>query len=247
MKQFLISFVLTIMPMVCVAQYYNPFNSYHQQQEANRQAYESGYEFGKKMVEREEENLKKNPVMMRGRAVEEMASGQYEKAYKRFEYLAENYDDTGSWQIIGYMNELGMGTSKSYVYAKTCFTNGAELGDQACKLELKRINQKKYLGSECKARLRSYFENIVAMGSQAVNSLDLGLSSGSSNSSSSSRSSSGVCTRCGGTGVDPARNSGGSLSSWVAHFNSQGDKCPYCGSYTKHFHDKCSSCNVPRY
>lgn len=55
-----------------------------------------------------------------------------------------------------------------------------------------------------------------------------------------------TCSSCGGTGVSPTPNSGGSLSSWVAHYNSQGNKCPYCGSYTKHFHDKCSSCNVPR-
>ena len=55
------------------------------------------------------------------------------------------------------------------------------------------------------------------------------------------------CTSCGGTGVNPSPNSGGSRTSWVAHYNSQGNKCPYCGSYTKHFHDKCAHCNVPRY
>ena len=50
----------------------------------------------------------------------------------------------------------------------------------------------------------------------------------------------GECRSCGGTGVSKTPNSGGSLSSWVAYYNSQ-------GSYTKHFHDKCSSCNVPSY
>ena len=57
----------------------------------------------------------------------------------------------------------------------------------------------------------------------------------------------GGCRSCGGTGISPIPNSGGSRTSWVAHYNSQGNKCPYCGSYTKHFHDRCSSCNVPRY
>lgn len=72
---------------------------------------------------------------------------------------------------------------------------------------------------------------------------------GGSSSGRSSRSNRNnrTCSSCGGTGVSPTPNSGGSLSSWVAHYNSQGNKCPYCGSYTKHFHDKCSSCNVPRY
>lgn len=70
---------------------------------------------------------------------------------------------------------------------------------------------------------------------------------GSSRSDRNSRGNNRACSSCGGTGVSPTPNSGGSRSSWVAHYNSQGNKCPYCGSYTKHFHDKCSSCNVPRY
>ena len=70
--------------------------------------------------------------------------------------------------------------------------------------------------------------------------------SGSDRSSRSNRNDR-TCSSCGGTGVSPTPNSGGSLSSWVAHYNSQGNKCPFCGSYSKHFHDKCSSCNVPRY
>ncbi len=54
------------------------------------------------------------------------------------------------------------------------------------------------------------------------------------------------CSQCGGTGVSKTPNSGGSLSSWVAYYNSSGTKCPYCGAYTSHYHDRCSNCNVPR-
>lgn len=73
--------------------------------------------------------------------------------------------------------------------------------------------------------------------------------SGSSSSSSRSRSNhnSGTCSSCGGTGVSPTPNSGGSRSSWVAHYNSSGEDCPYCNRYDSHFHDRCASCNVPRY
>lgn len=69
------------------------------------------------------------------------------------------------------------------------------------------------------------------------------------NSQSDRRNSrdSGNCSSCGGTGVNPTPNSGGSRTSWVAHYNSAGSKCPYCGKYTKHFHDRCARCNVPRY
>lgn len=55
------------------------------------------------------------------------------------------------------------------------------------------------------------------------------------------------CRSCGGTGVSKTPNSGGSRTSWVAYYNASGNKCPYCGGYTKHFHDRCSSCNVPSY
>lgn len=55
------------------------------------------------------------------------------------------------------------------------------------------------------------------------------------------------CSSCGDTGVNPSPSSGGSRTSWVAHYNSQGNKCPYCGRYTQHYHDRCAHCNVPRY
>lgn len=83
----------------------------------------------------------------------------------------------------------------------------------------------------------------------ANNSYSTGSSSGGSGSSSSSSSnssgSSGSCFRCHGTGVDPSKSSGGNLSSWVAHYNSSGSKCPYCGAYDEHWHTKCPHCNVP--
>lgn len=69
---------------------------------------------------------------------------------------------------------------------------------------------------------------------------------GSDSRSSHSHSDSGSCSSCGGTGVNPSPNSGGSLQSWVAYYNSQGTKCPYCGRYTRHYHDKCARCNTPR-
>jgi hypothetical protein len=68
----------------------------------------------------------------------------------------------------------------------------------------------------------------------------------SSSSSKKSSSSSSTCSRCGGTGVNPTPNSGGSMSSWVAYYNTEGTKCPYCGRGTSHYHDRCSRCNVPK-
>jgi hypothetical protein len=66
-------------------------------------------------------------------------------------------------------------------------------------------------------------------------------------SSSHDSRDSGTCSSCKGTGVNKTPNTGGSRSNWVAYYNSQGNKCPYCGGYTRHFHDKCARCNAPRY
>ena len=64
---------------------------------------------------------------------------------------------------------------------------------------------------------------------------------------SSHRNEDKECRSCGGTGVSKTPNSGGSRTSWVAYYNTSGNKCPHCGGYTKHFHDRCASCNVPSY
>lgn len=69
---------------------------------------------------------------------------------------------------------------------------------------------------------------------------------GGSSYDSSDRSSSRSCSSCGGTGVSKTPNTGGSRTNWVAHYNSQGEKCQYCGGYSAHFHDRCARCNVPR-
>ena len=60
------------------------------------------------------------------------------------------------------------------------------------------------------------------------------------------------CPKCNHTGVNPAyygegKTHSSSKTSWLAYINEVGTKCPYCGRYTRHFHDKCSGCNAPSY
>ncbi len=66
--------------------------------------------------------------------------------------------------------------------------------------------------------------------------------SSSSGSSSHYSNSSSSCTNCGGTGINKTPNTGGSVTSWIKYYNHKGDKCPYCGRYSEHFHDKCAHC-----
>lgn len=83
--------------------------------------------------------------------------------------------------------------------------------------------------------------------SQTGTAQNYGSGSYDKNNSSSYHNKDKVCSSCGGTGVSKTPNTGGSLTSWVAYYNSQGNKCPYCGGHTKHLHDRCPSCNVPSY
>lgn len=203
MRKFMFLFIFTIIPKVCEAQYYNPYGTFQQQQQANRNAYEMGRRMMEQQMAQYEKQLKQNPMMMMGVATEDMAYGRYEKAYERFEYLAENYNNGSAWLYIGYMNELGMGTSQSYNYAKMCYTQGAELGEPNCKAELQRIKKGKYLGSEYKTKLRNHFQSIVAMGMQSANSMNWGYGNNNNNSSygnnNSSNSDKLVCPTCHGT------------------------------------------------
>lgn len=64
-------------------------------------------------------------------------------------------------------------------------------------------------------------------------------------SSSRSHSSNGTCTQCNGTKINPTPNTGGSRYNWVAYYNRANNKCPYCGKYSQHYHDRCYHCNVP--
>lgn len=56
------------------------------------------------------------------------------------------------------------------------------------------------------------------------------------------------CSQC-KRGVNPYPQSVQPSTSWIGHYNSSGVKCPYCDNYntSSHWHEKCSSCNVPRY
>lgn len=64
---------------------------------------------------------------------------------------------------------------------------------------------------------------------------------GSSNNSSTKKSSSSAanCPHCHGTGVFLSPSSGGGRASHLAHYNSAGQVCPFCGRKTEHYHYKC--------
>lgn len=165
------------------------------------------------------------------------------------------YDGFISHPMYGklYATQRNNDGSVTYVPKGFAGTPGMQLNAVLVSADFQRMEERitSSMGYASLNMINSYTSMGEDGGRAAQRWLDANAASrrGSSSSDRSSRSNRNnrACSSCGGTGVSPTPNSGGSLSSWVAHYNSQGNKCPYCGSYTKHFHDKCSSCNVPRY
>ena len=177
----------------------------------------------------------------------------YGKALRYFKRSAELGNPQAN-MYIGEMYEFGFGVEGSKTTAKRWYDKGASQGDIGCQNRLQRIRQYGYFEANAQNR-RAYLQNMREISNWAsVSAKQMtdqiwgnSSSSGSNSSRSSSSSRKQSCSSCGGTGVDPTPNSGGALHNWVAHYNSSGTKCRYCGRYTGHYHDKCSSCNVPRY
>lgn len=83
------------------------------------------------------------------------------------------------------------------------------------------------------------------VGSSSLADFDTDSNYSSSDSGSKRKSGRGKCSICGGTGINPI--GGGGSASWAGYYNSNGTKCPYCGKYTGHMHDRCQECNTPKY
>lgn len=167
----------------------------------------TGYRQGKQMAEQMERNRRNNPNALWSGIVENLGRGIafencYEKAYEDAEILAEQHDDGRGYLIMGWMNEMGIGTSQSRSYAKKCYAWGADNGNKQCKKELQRINSGKYLNKTNEKNFKKYYADLVTTAysiSQSTN-WNSGGSSNSSSYSSGSSTSGRTCAGCGGTG-----------------------------------------------
>lgn len=88
---------------------------------------------------------------------------------------------------------------------------------------------------------------IMPDGSTNRETVDYNNYNSQSRSTSSTTRSSSICPDCGGTrllhkGTSPEYAQ--PRSELVGYFNSRGNKCPYCGHYTEHWHSKCITCKA---
>ena len=203
MKATFLLLIMAFVPMDNYAQYYNPYNPY-QQQQAMMDAYRAGQQMAKQYMQQQEQMLRSNPLQMWGHIVEEIATGYYEKAYEHLEYLADECEDGKACLYAGYMNELGLGTTRSLSDAKYYYKAGQDNGNKECKSELKRIAGGGKLGKNFKSAFIGYFQNIYSVGVSSANSINFGSSSfsggGTFNGNHSSSSNEYTCPTCHGTG-----------------------------------------------
>ncbi|MBR2206061.1 MAG: sel1 repeat family protein [Prevotella sp.] len=212
----------------------------------------AGYRQGQQMAEQMKKQRWNNANSTFEDGINALMRKSYSTAMKYLKRSAE-LGNGSAMAYVGNMYELGLGVEANTQTAKTWYNKGRNRRDNLSISNLNRVQQHGFWKASASNR-STYIQNLInlsnmaaVMSQQIVNGMDWGTSSGSGGGSPSRRSNSGICSTCGGTGVSPISNSGGSLSSWVAYYNSEGNKCPYCGRHTGHFHDKCSSCNVPKF
>ncbi len=215
----------------------------------------AGYRMGQQVAEQQKAARWNSAYDCLQDGINYLGMESFSKAMKYFKRSAA-LGNARANMYIGEMYEFGFGVEGSKTTAKMWYDKGAARGDIGCQNRLQRIRQYGYFEANAQNR-RAYLQNMreisnwAAVSAQQMTDNIWGKSSrsssGSNRSGSSSNSRKQSCSSCGGTGVDPTPSSGGSLHNWIAHYNPRGTKCRYCGRYSGHYHDKCTSCNVPKY
>lgn len=236
MKKQILLFVSLFASLLCSAQYYNPYNTYQQ----NQQAFEWGQQLAEQMQQQQENQLKQNPVLMAGAMIQAIANYEDSKAYEYAEYLAENRGTAADWYWLGLLNEAGI-YDYDIPYAKSCYREGASRRNGSiCKARLADLEAGNEITEEM---VRNHCMQIVVYGSSMT------LPDFSSDNSSSSHRSSGSCPKCHGTRVDPSPcyendPSGAQYAinqGLLGYQHVSSGRCPHCGKYNYHIHYKCYS------
>lgn len=212
------------------AQFGNPYGAYlygqrlaQQQQQANQQAYNMG-----------------QAMVMFQQGIQDIANGDYEDAYEKFQEAYESFDYIPALEALGLCNELGIGTDRDLDLADLYYEAGAEENNIPCKSAIRRINRNgHYPASHRTTFINNIRNNCQAQGSGGIAPMP----SYNGNSGSSSSGSlytqcricggSGVCTSCHGTGGewrDTGYYTGSGSQSWI--------ECPSC-----HGSKKCFNCH----
>ncbi len=247
MKKFLL-FAFMLFPLFAMAQYFNAYeygagvvDKIRQQQEAQQR---SAYDYGASVVNRiqaeQEAMIRKNPTLMRGHLISAIASGNDDKAFEYADYLAANYSTPTDWYWLGVLYEAGI-KHHNLESAKRCYRNGASMANgEGCQNRLNEIAAGRTIDTNT---VRQYCRQVVAASQAAAPIYNPGADLSAPASSGKSKSS-GPCSRCHGTRIDPVRIDYSPGSSTMSNKIPAYTRCPYCGD-TKtidHWHKSCLDC-----
>lgn len=173
-------------------------------------------------------------------------------ALEYFDKASTNGDGTSCY-YAGIINELGYLGHVNFKSARFYYALGKQYNNPEC---IKRLNHIdfRYPSSEL-PKQRERFYNFVCerynLVMNSVNSIVQQYESDPTHRSSASNHNS-HCSSCNGTKINPSPvfencDHYPGNSTWLGYYNSPGNRCPHCGRYTKHYHERCSLCNSPRY
>lgn len=239
--------LIALLTLMCAAigahaQFYgNSLNPYDTP-ESRQWAYEWGQQLARQQNEQQERSDRSNFGACTGRIYKAIANRDFAEAKKWAQHMG-SMNKGMSYYYLGLCSELqgAPNTAKQY------YNSGISYGNTYCKTLLNRLQQYGPMTATQKNNIVMNFKGTVAkvgaMSAQAVNEMFSGSSSGSSRSS---RRSSGVCSRCHGTGIDPimvdynpgSRTASGRINAYKT--------CPYCGERksTAHWHQRCLDCRT---
>lgn len=132
----------------------------------------AAYRQGQQARQRDEMAIRNNANLLWSRLVRFLGNRQYTNAYSDATDLAERHDSSLGYLMVGWMNEMGIGTTKDRAYAKRCYKWGADLGSQQCKEELRRINNGRYLTSSDAVQFKDFWTQVVLDAYEASQSID---------------------------------------------------------------------------
>lgn len=241
--RFLLYVILSL--IVCMSakgQYYNPY-MYQQQMQAARNYGANLFQQKLKEIEQRE---KADPTSCQYRISSYIASNDLEKAEEWCGYLKKVNKSEG-YQFLGIVYEL-----QGYPnLAKEQYLYGTIFGSRLSEKYLERLNTEGEMTEEQKKQVRNFYRDLIAMSYNMTNQIinDTQISSHQHFNSNSydverRKTKRTNCTSCGGTGIDHSYHYDGYTPSiqMMGYYNRSGDKCPYCGRYTAHGHDKCIDC-----
>lgn len=234
MKQATLLLFLLMLPFSGKAQYYNPYGNPYTNSNA------AAYEWGRNLAAQQQEMQRQRDMDSKtgclSRIVEAITMQDYDTAGEWADYLREHDEGLGRF-YLGLIYELS-GYSKS---AREEYAEGVRRKSSLCKAWLNRLNNEGPMTKAQKRNVVNYFINMryqaTSIAQSMTNSIldDNSYYESSPNRSRSSQKAN--CSVCHGTGYDPTPYS--HSASADSYLNHSGNRCPYCGKTTKHYHYRC--------